>query len=100
MSTATGIDPLAVSTEVRLARMGRENAATKAMRYLVEARVQLRVVTNRQVRAQVRGSGHLWDVAFDAYGWRCDCPARGDCCHLLAVRSVVVVDGDRVSSHG
>jgi len=88
----TGVDPLAVSTEVRLGRMGRENAATKALGYLTEGRVQLRAVTNRAVRAQVRGSGHIHHVRYDSHGWSCSCPAQGRCSHLIAVQHVVVVD--------
>lgn len=40
----TGVDPLAVGTELRLARIGRENAATKALRLLVSGRVMVRRV--------------------------------------------------------
>ena len=89
----SGLDPLAVATEVRLGRMGRENAKTKALRYLTEGRVQIRAATNRAVRAEVRGSGHLYQVSFDSrQGWACSCPAKGLCSHLIATQTVVVVD--------
>jgi hypothetical protein len=37
-----GVDPAAIATEVRLGRLHRENATDKAMRLLVEGRVQIR----------------------------------------------------------
>ena len=37
----TGIDPAAIATEVRLGKLSRENAATKALRLLVSSRVMI-----------------------------------------------------------
>ena len=86
---SAGIDPLAVSTEVRLGRMGRENAQTKAMRYLVEGRIIIRFVDGERVLARVRGRA-VYDVEHQAgSGWSCSCPARGRCAHILAVSHVV-----------
>ena len=85
----SGIDPLAVSTEVKLGRMFKENAPTKAMRYLVEGRILIRLVSDSAVSAQVRGR-QVYDVEHaPGRGWSCTCPARGRCAHRLAVAHVV-----------
>lgn len=86
---SAGIDPLAVSTEVRLGRVGRENAQTKSLRYLVEGRVLIRFVDDTQVRAQVRGREIYTVEHAPGRGWSCTCPARGRCAHRLAVAHVV-----------
>jgi len=39
--------------------------------------------------AQVRGDGEMYTVTGDPAGWSCTCPARGRCCHQLAVGLVV-----------
>jgi hypothetical protein len=67
---SSGIDPAAIATEVKLGRMFKENAPTKAMRYLVEGRIY--TVEHAPGR-----------------GWSCTCPARGRCAHRLAVAHVV-----------
>jgi hypothetical protein len=91
----TGVDPLAVATEVRLGRIGRENASTKAMRYLVEGRVQIAHCGPDGVQAFVRGSGHLHRVEHRSdQPWTCTCPAKSRCSHLLAVQHVVVAPYD------
>lgn len=91
--TSHGIDPLAISTEVRIGRIGRENAKTKSLRYLVEGRVVVRHVDATEVRAQVRGREIYTVEHAPGRGWDCTCPARGRCAHILAV-SHVVARGD------
>jgi uncharacterized Zn finger protein len=82
---STGIDPATIATEVRLGRLGRENAATKAMRYLVEGRCILRYVDDERVVARVRGR-EVYDVEFaPGRGWSCSCAARGRCAHIIAL---------------
>jgi uncharacterized Zn finger protein len=87
---SAGIDPLAISTEIKLGRMFKENAPTKAMRYLIEGRCILRHVDGDRVVARVRGR-EVYDVEHQAgSGWSCSCPARTTrCAHVLAVSSVV-----------
>lgn len=76
-----------------LFRVGaRENAASKAARYLISGRVQIRSVTPTEVIADVRGGGFLWRVEYSDGWWRCTCPARSKCSHLVAVEQVVVVE--------
>jgi uncharacterized Zn finger protein len=90
-----GIDPLAVGTEVRLGRLHRENAPTKAMRLLVEGRVQVRSCGPEGVQAFVRGSGHLHRVEHRAgTPWSCTCAAHGRCSHIIAVQHVVIAPYD------
>jgi uncharacterized Zn finger protein len=74
---------------------GRENAATRARRLLVEGRVQIRRCDERGVLADVRGdTGVLRRVLWDAHAemWSCGCPARSRCAHVLAVAAVVVAE--------
>lgn len=85
-----GIDPLADGLLLRLGK--RENAASKSYRYLVSGRVQVRRVDSKGVFAHVRGDGYVWTVLCEHGFWSCDCPARSTCAHLLAVRTVVVVE--------
>lgn len=68
--------------------MTRESAQTKAERYVLAGRVVVQQAGPRRVRAIVRGDGYLWPVTFDSSGWRCPCPARATCCHLVAVQLV------------
>jgi uncharacterized Zn finger protein len=86
---SSGIDPAAIATEVKLGRVFKENAPTKAMRYLVEGRVLLSLVTETEVRARVRGREIYTVEHAPGRGWSCNCPARGRCAHRLAVAHVV-----------
>lgn len=71
----------------------RENAASKAVRYLGEGRVIVTQVTPGDVRATTRGDGAIWHQAYSAGQWVCDCTARTpDCSHLRALRLVTAVD--------
>jgi uncharacterized Zn finger protein len=71
----------------------RENAATKARRYLTEGRVILDRVGPHEVGATARGDGQVHHMGWTpTRGWHCTCPAKGRCSHLLAVGLVVAVD--------
>jgi len=74
----------------------RENAATKARRYLTEGRV---IVTHIRpgtvLRAHVRGDGVVYRCGWDRGTWWCTCPAStkaAACAHLIAVRLVTAPD--------
>jgi uncharacterized Zn finger protein len=72
----------------------REDARTKASRYLVEARVRILTASEDggYVSAEVR-SDHsvVYVVAFTEGAWTCTCPAfNPSCAHVLAVQRVVV----------
>lgn len=69
--------------------MVREDAASKAARYLGEGRVIVEAVSASEVTASVRGSGAVYRVTFRHGSWACPCPARSECSHLLAVKAVV-----------
>lgn len=89
---SAGLDPLAVGTEIRLGRLGRENARTKARRLLVEGRVLIRYVGPQGIRAFVRGdSASMREVTYSGGLWDCPCEARGTCSHILAVQTVTLV---------
>jgi hypothetical protein len=100
---STGLDPLAIATEVRLGRMTRENVATKGRRYLIEGRLQIRLVSQTQVRALCRGNGDTYTVGYDRGGWHCDCPSKGRCCvnvgrNLNRIRRLKTGHSQRVDS--
>lgn len=87
-----GLAPAEIGTEIRIGRSGKENAATKSRRLLIESRVLIRRVDDRGVLAAVRGdSGAIRTVVYEGGHWSCDCEARGRCSHVLAVAAVVVV---------
>lgn len=65
--------------------MTREDATTKAARYLSSGRVVIRYAGPGHVDATVRGDGVIWPVTYGRGGWHCPCPARGRCSHALAV---------------
>jgi uncharacterized Zn finger protein len=84
----SGISPTDVGLEVRLGLSGRENARTKAARYLLEGRCILRYVDDERVVARVRGRT-VYDVEFaPGRGWSCSCAARGRCAHIIALLHV------------
>lgn len=72
----------------------RENAETKARRYLVEGRVQMVRVTPSTALANVRGDGAVFSVTAAPSRWTCNCPAVGRCAHQLAVGLVVAIGRD------
>ncbi len=65
--------------------MNKESVVDKAHRYLTEGRVIVLVAGPGRVVATVRGDAEVHQVAYERGGWRCSCPARGRCAHLLAV---------------
>jgi uncharacterized Zn finger protein len=69
--------------------MPREDAASKARRYLLEGRLVVELVRADEVAAVVRGDGAQHRVTFFRNRWRCTCPSRGRCSHQLAVGLVV-----------
>ena len=69
----------------------RENAATKAARYLAEGRLAVVEVGPGVVRAYCRGDGRMYRLGWWRGRWGCSCPALTDrCAHLLALRLVVL----------
>ena len=76
--------------------MVREDAESKAKRYLSEGRIIIVRVSDDRLLARVRGDGSVWLVMFEGGVWSCPCPARTDqCSHLRAVRLVTAVEVDR-----
>jgi hypothetical protein len=75
--------------------MPREDAASKARRYVCEGRLIIRLVSAEEIRAQARGDGALYELGFMAgRGWWCTCPAVTDqCSHLRGLRLVTVRGG-------
>jgi hypothetical protein len=73
----------------------RENLQAKAQRYLTEGRVRILACSEDEgtVLADVRGNGASHTTSRDdERGWRCDCSARGECCHILALKYVTVME--------
>jgi hypothetical protein len=69
--------------------MPRENFHEKAVRYLGEARLQVRTIDAAEIRATCRGdSGEVYALGFRRGGWYCDCPARTRCAHLQSLMLV------------
>ena len=76
--------------------MTRENAYSKARRYLVEGRVIVTRVSDRIVAARVRGDGAIYDSMWQAGVWSCSCVARTDqCAHLRALRLITAPEATR-----
>ena len=72
-------------------RKTRENKVDKAMRYLREGRLTVVKVAGDYVVAECKGdSGEVYVPGFSSGRWQCDCPARTDCCHLIALQRVTV----------
>jgi uncharacterized Zn finger protein len=75
----------------------RENVEAKARRYLVEGRLVVAVVDGRRIVASCRGDGDVHRLGYDParHEWRCTCPARGSCSHLVALRLVTRAPAER-----
>lgn len=86
-----GLVPRSVGYDIRIGMRGTENRQTKARRYLVEGRLDIRRVTDHQIIAVCRGNGARYGLGWSqSKGWHCDCIARmEDCCHVLALKLVV-----------
>lgn len=71
--------------------VGRENAAAKGRRLLSEGRLTVTELSRERVVAECKGdSGAVYRLGWTDHGWRCDCPARSKCSHLVALQLVVV----------
>ena len=71
----------------------RENAATKARRYLTEGRVVVTHVSQGRVDASIRGDGIIHLATFRTGCWSCTCEVRTDqCSHLIALRLCTAPD--------
>ena len=77
--------------------MSRENSATKARRYLIEARV--RVIdcdeANGVITAEVRSDGsRIYVAGRETEGsWFCDCAAWSEnCAHINALKLISVLE--------
>jgi hypothetical protein len=73
--------------------MSRENVQVKARRYLGEGRLRVLDVDEYGGTAlgECRGAGALYTVSRNEAGWRCDCPARSTCAHVVALQLVTVL---------
>jgi hypothetical protein len=92
MSKTTGVDPAAVGVELRIGRLSRENAETKARRLLIEGRVVVQVCGSDRVKAVVRGdSSSVRLVQYDG-SWSCSCIARWRCSHVRSVQLITAVE--------
>ena len=73
--------------------LGRENASVKGRRLLTEGRLIVERVDGDRIVASCRGdSGAVYALGYDParQEWRCTCPARGYCSHLVALQLVTV----------
>lgn len=71
--------------------MPRENFHEKAVRYLGEARLQVRTIDAAEIRATARGdSGDVYALGYRPGGWYCECPAKTRCCHVQALMLVAL----------
>jgi hypothetical protein len=88
----TGLSPAEMGVEIRLGRVGRENAASKALRLLTSGRVAVRHWSPTRGEAFVRGdSGVIRHVTYSDGVWLCGCECRGACSHVRAVQQVTEV---------
>ena len=60
VTSSRGIAPGTLGLEVLVGRSGRENVATKALRYLTAGRVMIKSVTPEGVLAHVWGGGEVY----------------------------------------
>ncbi len=73
----------------------RESARARAIRFLIEGRLTVKVVHNGRAYVQVRGdSGSVRSVVYKQRRWSCSCPARpGTCAHVFAAMSITDLGG-------
>jgi hypothetical protein len=71
----------------------RESAKEKGRRYLGEGRLLVQKVDEGAgvVAAECRGDGMTYGCGYAQGAWYCTCPAKGRCCHLIALGLVVAV---------
>lgn len=66
-----------------------ESVEEKGRRLLCEGRLTVETVLATKVVASCKGdSGEVYSVGWDRRGWRCTCPARVRCSHLVALQLV------------
>ncbi len=74
---------------------GRESAALKAARILVERRLTVTALHRGRITARCRGDEQTYHLGYNptGRGWWCHCAEmRGRCSHLLALAAVVDVN--------
>lgn len=72
--------------------MARENYQSKARRYVAEGRLVITAVTPTAIDATVRGAGAIYSTTWHRdSGWACNCEARGECCHVAAVKLTTAI---------
>lgn len=67
----------------------RETVEAKAARYLAEHRITLVSSTRYGVAAEAQGDGSVYEVTYRAGRWTCSCPARVQCCHVVAAKLIL-----------
>ena len=81
-----------------------DNVETKGRRLLTEGRLIVEKITAEGLLiATCRGdSGAIYNLGYDPMRgeWRCTCPARGRCAHLVALQLVTVRRTDADASSG
>lgn len=74
--------------------MIRENAYDRGMRLLAEHRLRVHRVDEHTIEATCRGdTGETRRLGYRPGLWWCDCPARSQCAHLLALWAVTTRPG-------
>lgn len=73
--------------------MIRETLTAKAARLLAEGKLTVLRVDRDHVHAECTGDHGVYRLGHNPKrpgGWWCDCPARRECAHLVALRLVAV----------
>lgn len=71
--------------------MPREGAIEKGRRYVSEGRLTVTAVEGDYIAAECRGGGEVYRLIHTPRaGWRCDCPARTRCAHVVALQLVTI----------
>lgn len=79
----------------------REDAPTKARRYLTEGRIIVTGVGTETITALCRGDGVVYQLGWNATDdWLCDCKAMSPrCSHLLALKLVCIATKPHPDKH-
>lgn len=91
VTRARQIDPLADGLLLRIGR--RENVEQKGRRYIIEGRLRVTWIDHHRIEATCRGSDATYRLGHDSAGPYCGCPAKGRCCHLVALNLVTTRPG-------
>ncbi len=72
--------------------MPREDKQTKSRRLVSEGRLRLGWMDNEKIVAVCTGDqGLIYEITWNVEeGYRCDCEARTECSHILALKLVTV----------